>query len=172
MRAQFSALLLLALLGACSGDSTAPQADPAAETARDLERLREDIAKVAALPEAKDDVIEVQHILISFRGSSPRMPPSVTRTREEAEALAADVYGQLRDGGDFTALMEQHSDDKAGSGIYRMSQNREVPADYARNGMAPAFGDVGWRLGVGEIGVAAHDPAKSPFGWHLIKRLK
>ena len=171
MRAQFSALLLLALLGACSGGSSAPQAEPAAAAASNLDRLRADAAAVAARPEAKDDIVEVQHILISFHGAT-RMPPTVTRTREEAEVLAADVYAQVLAGGDFTALMEQYTDDKGSSGIYRMSQNPAVPADWPRKGMAAAFGDVGWRLDVGEIGPAAFDPQKSPFGWHLIKRLK
>jgi parvulin-like peptidyl-prolyl isomerase len=42
---------------------------------------------------------------------------------------------------------------------------------FARNRMVPAFGDVGFRLKVGEIDMAEFDPAKSKYGWHIIKRL-
>jgi parvulin-like peptidyl-prolyl isomerase len=38
--------------------------------------------------------------------------------------------------------------------------------------MVPAFGDVGFTLRVGEIGLAPHDPTTSPFGWHVIKRIE
>jgi parvulin-like peptidyl-prolyl isomerase len=35
-----------------------------------------------------------------------------------------------------------------------------------------AFGEVGFRLIPGEIGVATFHPVKSPYGYHIIKRLK
>ncbi len=38
--------------------------------------------------------------------------------------------------------------------------------------MARAFGDVGWRLEVDQIGVAGYHPQNSGFGWHIMKRLK
>jgi parvulin-like peptidyl-prolyl isomerase len=38
--------------------------------------------------------------------------------------------------------------------------------------MVPGFGDVGWRLKVGEVGVAPNHSIDSPFGWHIIKRLR
>ena len=34
------------------------------------------------------------------------------------------------------------------------------------------FGDVGFELEVGEIGMADYDPEKSQYGWHIIKRLE
>jgi parvulin-like peptidyl-prolyl isomerase len=43
---------------------------------------------------------------------------------------------------------------------------------FKRSGMVAAFGDVGWRLEVGEYGVAPFDARTSPYGWHIIKRLK
>lgn len=162
MRPTLAALLLFCLsLAACSSAAT-PSPSP-------VERMRADAAAVAARPEAADPAIEVQHILISFRGI-PR-GPAATRTKEEAEVLAADVYARALAGEDFAALQQEHSDDP-GAGIYAMTQDPKVPAEWQRKGMVPAFGDVGWRLTVGEIGVAPHDPQKSPYGWHLIKRLK
>lgn len=41
-----------------------------------------------------------------------------------------------------------------------------------RGQMAAAFGDVGFKLKVGEVGLAEPNPQKSPFGYHIIKRLK
>lgn len=39
-----------------------------------------------------------------------------------------------------------------------------------RNQLVPAFGDTGFQLEVGEVGVATYDPQASPFGWHIILR--
>ncbi|MAW59971.1 MAG: hypothetical protein CMJ94_03930 [Planctomycetes bacterium] len=46
------------------------------------------------------------------------------------------------------------------------------PRPRARGAMAPAFGDVGFKLQVGEVGLAEPDAQKSPFGYHIIKRIK
>ena len=40
----------------------------------------------------------------------------------------------------------------------------------SRKDMFGAFGDVAWRLEVGEVGVTKQD-ASAPAGWHIIKRL-
>ena len=44
--------------------------------------------------------------------------------------------------------------------------------EWPRRRMVAAFGDTGFPLKVGEIGMADYDPSRSPFGWHVIKRLK
>lgn len=41
-----------------------------------------------------------------------------------------------------------------------------------REQMAPAFGDVGFKLELGEIGLAEPNATTSPFGYHIIKRVK
>jgi hypothetical protein len=43
--------------------------------------------------------------------------------------------------------------------------------EYPRDGMVAAFGNVGFVLEVGEIGIADYSP-DSPFGFHIIKRTK
>lgn len=43
---------------------------------------------------------------------------------------------------------------------------------HPRAALVPAFGDLGFALRPGEIGLAEHDERRSPFGWHLIKRLE
>ena len=42
---------------------------------------------------------------------------------------------------------------------------------YPRTGMAKAFGDVGFALEVDATGMADFEPADSPFGFHIIKRV-
>jgi parvulin-like peptidyl-prolyl isomerase len=114
--------------------------------------------------------IKVQHILIGFRGSVPGKP--IVRSKEEAQKLAYDLLAQAQGGADFDALVRKHTDDSP-PGIYGMS-NRGVspgPGEYPRDGMVPAFGNAGFPLGVGEIGIADFDQRNSPYGWHIVKRL-
>lgn len=113
--------------------------------------------------------ITVQHILISFAGAETE----ATRTKAEAETLANDVLRRVRGGEDFNAVMRELSDDP-GPGVYSMSNRgvRENRGEYPRDGMVPAFGNVGFTLDVNAVGLAPYDPATSPFGWHVIKRLK
>ena len=45
-----------------------------------------------------------------------------------------------------------------------------LPRAYSQT--VPAFGNVGFKLAVGEIGIADYDPKTSPFGYHVIKRVE
>ena len=49
-----------------------------------------------------------------------------------------------------------------------------TPADKEtpRGKMVQAFGDIGFALKVGEIGIADYDTKTSPFGYHIIKRIR
>ena len=116
--------------------------------------------------------IVVQHILISFAGA-PKTKQ--TRSRAEAETLAKELLERVKKGESFEELMKRYSDDP-GPGEYGMANNGVTPGDpqkeFPRKGMVPAFGNTGFQLGVGEVGFAVHDPKASPFGWHIIKRVK
>lgn len=117
------------------------------------------------------DHITIQHVLIGFKGSVPGK--NITRTKDEAKTLAEDILARAKKGEDFEGLVKQYTDDAA-PGIYSMANNGVAPAagEYARGRMVPAFGDAGFPLQVGEFGMAAYDEAKSPYGWHIVKRLK
>ena len=41
-----------------------------------------------------------------------------------------------------------------------------------REKMVPAFGNIGFGLEPGEVGIATYDEATSPFGYHVIRRLE
>jgi Xaa-Pro aminopeptidase len=117
--------------------------------------------------------IAVQHILIAFRGSIPE--PKVTRTSEEALALAMEIFERAKKGEDFDALVKKYTDDEY-PGIYRMTNISVAPnkekKEYARTGMVRGFGDVGFSLPVGGVGIAVYDPLRSKYGWHIIKRIE
>jgi parvulin-like peptidyl-prolyl isomerase len=119
------------------------------------------------------DYVTVQHILIGFSGSVPGK--GIRRTREEAEAMAQDVLRRAQAGEDFDTLVKEYTDDSP-PGIYSMANNGVSPRPgermFQRSGMVKSFGDVAFSLDVGEIGMAPFDAKDSPFGWHIIKRLK
>jgi peptidyl-prolyl cis-trans isomerase C len=117
--------------------------------------------------------VTVQHILIAFEGSIPK--ETVTRTQEEAEKLALEVYKRAKKGEDFDKLVKEYTDDQY-PGVYGMS-NFNVESDQnqeesSRSQMVKAFGDVSFRLSVNGIGLAEYDPEDSKYGWHIIKRIK
>jgi parvulin-like peptidyl-prolyl isomerase len=118
---------------------------------------------------AEPDHIQVAHVLISFAGCGTE----ATRTKAEAEKLAGEVLARAKKGEDFPKLVQELSDD-SGDGVYGMAnvKVKPNPGEYPRQGMVAAFGDVGFMLDVGGVGMSAFDPRTSPFGWHIIKRLK
>ena len=115
------------------------------------------------------DRILIAHVLIAFQGTGTK----ATRPQVAAEKLAGDILARAKKGEDFNKLIRDFSDDP-GEGVYAMANHRVSPVapEYERRGMVPAFGDVGFSLEVGEVGMASYDPKKSPYGWHIIKRLK
>jgi hypothetical protein len=131
--------------------------------------------KMAGTMPVKPDVLPqhvvVQHILIGFTGSVAGK--SITRTKEEAKTLAYQILERARKGEDFDELVRKYTDDSP-PGIYGMSGAGVPPVggEFSRTGMVPAFGNVGFSISPGNIGIADYDPAASPFGWHIIKRLK
>ena len=156
------ALLPLAVLGtACNGQKSetkkAPRVDP--------------------------DRVTVDHILIGVRGKMP----TVTRTKEEAKELADQIVARLKAGEDWAALKNEYSDDPAPKpgepkgGPYAMDVNQPrrdmakiTAGQYAKDDMAPGFADTSFSLDVGEIAIAPYDKSnnRSPFGFHIIKRIK
>ena len=122
-------------------------------------------------PSVAPQHVQVQHILIGFSGSVPGK--SITRSKDEAKKLAYQILDRARKGEDFGELVRQYTDDSP-PGIYGMHAQGVPPAanEYPREGMVPAFGNVGFNISPGNIGIADYDPQASPYGWHVIKRLK
>jgi hypothetical protein len=133
------------------------------------------VAVALALPgharEGEPDKITVQHILIGYKRTVPGK--KLERTKKEAKALAAALAERARAGEDFTALVEEYTDDKP-PGIYVMTNKNapRVAGAMTRDQMVPRFGDVAFGLEVGEVGVAVYHAGLIPYGWHIIKRLE
>jgi peptidyl-prolyl cis-trans isomerase D len=124
--------------------------------------------------QAEPERVTVQHILIAFKGSLPG-DQKVTRSMADAEQLALRIFERAKAGEDFAAMVKTYTNDSY-PGIYKMT-NAGVPPDkskqeYSRTGMVKAFGDVGFSLEVGGVGLAVYNPATSKYGWHIIKRLE
>ena len=56
------------------------------------------------------DHIQVQHVLIGFKGSVPGRP--ITRTQEEAKALAYDILARAQKGEAFDSLVVKYTGPK------------------------------------------------------------
>jgi PPIC-type PPIASE domain len=125
------------------------------------------------VPATPPDHIEVQHILIGFQGSIPNKP--VTRTKAEAEKLAQDLLARARNGENMDALVQQYTDDQF-PGVYGLANDGVTPdparQEIARSGMVKGFSDASFGLSVGNVGISNYDTNSSPYGWHIIKRLK
>jgi PPIC-type PPIASE domain len=161
-----AAMLILSAVGlvACGGEASTSTPVPAIPTA------------APAQSSGPNDHILIQHILIGFkdavgfRGSPPAK--AAARTQDQAKALAYNLLAQAKDGANFDQLVAANTDDQA-PGIYALANTGITPGqgEYSRDSMVPAFGNVGFSLQPGQIGIADYDPATSPYGWHIIKRL-
>jgi hypothetical protein len=124
-------------------------------------------------PATPPEHIEVQHVLIGFQGSVPGK--TVTRTKAEAEKLAQEVLERARKGESMDQLVQQYTDDQF-PGVYDLANDGVAPdpakQEFKRSGMVKGFSDAAFGLSVGNVGISNYDPTTSPFGWHIIKRLK
>jgi len=131
-----------------------------------------DTTATSRVPSADEPAhVLVQHVLVSFEGTRIR---GATRTKDEAKALALRVLEQARAGRDFGELVRLYSDDRASEGRIALA-NWGVPTEgdeTERRKMVRGFGATAFRLAVGEIGLVEYDANASPFGWHVVKRLK
>jgi parvulin-like peptidyl-prolyl isomerase len=152
--------VLIPLLAASCGkapDSAPPPAPPPPS------------APAAAAPEGPAS-LTVKHVLIAVKGG-----PLETAKLEkpEAEKLAFEILARARSGEDFDGLVQQYSDDLSRQ-PYSMTNTGTPPGpgEVSRSTMYRGFGDVSFRLQVGQVGIAEYDPQTSAYGYHVIKRVK
>ena len=115
--------------------------------------------------------VVVQHILVSFTGRLPNK--LVTRSQAEAETLARELLERARKGEDFDAMVQQNTDDQH-PGLYTLVNRgrSSVAGEYGREQLVAGFGDVAFRLQVGEVGLCEYNLTRSPYGFHVIKRIE
>jgi hypothetical protein len=117
------------------------------------------------------DRVVVQHILVSFTGKIPGR--LLQRRQSEAATRAAEVLARARKGDDFDALVREYTDDQY-PGRYTLVNGGKTPdaGEYGRDQMVAGFGDTAFSLAVGGIGMCSYDNVRSPYGWHIIKRIE
>ncbi|WP_217597035.1 peptidylprolyl isomerase [Cohnella sp. GbtcB17] len=101
------------------------------------------------------NVDTVRHILVSFTD------PATNKERSDADALkrAQEVKKKLEDGGDWTALAKEYSDDtgsKDNGGLYEKKQAKEWVEEFKNAANTQAIGVIG-------------DPVKTEYGYHVMK---
>lgn len=103
---------------------------------------------------------DVKHILFALKYGSPEM----SRTPEEAEALAKETAEKLkRDPSQFDSLVESLSDDQSKKDNHGLIENAT-----SENFVKP-FAEAAAKLrNAGEIS----PPVKTPYGYHLLKLVK
>ena len=102
--------------------------------------------------------IGARHILIAYQGSQ-RVDPAITRSREEAKALAESIVQEVRDGKDWDALWQEHSNEPGGRPGGDLGM-------FARGQMVPEFEQAAFALEIGQTS----DVVETPFGFHVILR--
>jgi foldase protein PrsA len=115
--------------------------------------------------------VTVQHILIAF-GKTLR-DKELERTKREAKALAEELLERAQAGEEFDKLVLEYTDDSP-PGVFKLANHdvQKTGDERARDDMVVCFGDVSFKLAVGEVGLASYFPERCPFGWHVIKRLE
>ncbi len=115
--------------------------------------------------------IAVRYILIGFKGSVPGV--IITRSKDEAEVLANEVYTRAVGGEDFVDLTETYSDSPSQDTVYAANYGVMLRlGEYQRNTLAKAFGDCAFSLVPDSIGLAPWDSTNSSFGWYVIERIE
>jgi len=114
--------------------------------------------KVSKVMDRKaNGTVKASHILFTWEGAE-RANPSITRTKEEAEAKAKEILAEAKkEGAIFTSLAREHSDGP--------SAPRGGDLGYFEEGvMADEFNDFCFGNPVGTIGLV-----ETQFGFHVIK---
>jgi parvulin-like peptidyl-prolyl isomerase len=123
-----------------------PQAAPSASSA----------ASADAPP---PDTIIAQHILVEYKGAS-RAAKSITRSKAEAKARAAEALAKVRSGTPFEDVVKQYSDDEGS--VDRMGS----VGKFHRNERDATFSAAAFALKPGGVS----DVVETQFGFHIIKR--
>jgi parvulin-like peptidyl-prolyl isomerase len=121
-------------------------------------------ADILSRPAATGSV-EVQHVLVGWKDAPAAKhgqadPRAKARTKADADKLASEILAKARAGDDFKGLMKQYSEDPGSKDTgkpYEVTQDAQL---------VEPFKKLSLRLKDGEVGLV-----KSPFGWHIIKRV-
>jgi parvulin-like peptidyl-prolyl isomerase len=115
-------------------------------------------ADILARTDVSKDPVKVQHVLIGWKGAPGAR--TATRTKQEADELTKKVFELVKSGKPMADLMKEYSEDPGSKDNARIY---DVAPD---SPMVEPFKNLSLRLKENEVGVV-----KSPFGFHIIKRV-
>jgi len=146
----------MGVLLACASGASEPTLETLRHPPTDLVPPRAP-PRIAA---TKDERLAARHILVAYEGAAGAAP-TVTRTREEAQARATEALEWLRKGANFERLARVYTDDRSSA-----TYGGDLPP-FAPGEMVPPFEAAVRALAVGEVHPT---PVESPFGFHIIRR--
>jgi NIMA-interacting peptidyl-prolyl cis-trans isomerase 1 len=164
MRASLIAVSLV--LAGCQGSSSAGSvgASPSASASVAAVASSAPVVVTSAAPSASAPFVEpttviAQHVLITYKGAK-NAPKGVTRSKDDARALATKVRDEAKGGKAFEDLVTTYSEDPESK--TRLGSVGKVTKDK----LVKPFADAAFALRVNEVS----DVTESPFGFHVIKR--
>jgi parvulin-like peptidyl-prolyl isomerase len=136
-----------------------PHANPHANPHGDPAKAKQADEPAAAAPA---ETATAAHILIRYAGAM-RTGPEVTRSKAEAQKLAAEVAKKASaPGADFAALADQFTEDPSGKG------RGGKLGTFGRGRMVPEFDKTTFELAPGQTSGVV----ETSFGFHIIHREK
>jgi parvulin-like peptidyl-prolyl isomerase len=150
--------LLLPLTGCASLTEPGQGAPPPAPPERTAEAPAPEAAPTPPAPPPEASV-GASHVLIQYKGSL-RAGPNITRTKDEAKKVAAEVQAKAKKGQDFAGLAKQFSDEP---GAKERAGNL---GKFTKPQMVKPFADAAFALKPGDIS----EVVETDFGFHVIKR--
>lgn len=109
--------------------------------------------------EKPPESVAAQHVLIAYRGAK-NAPPGVKRSKAAAKTLAEEVATKAKAGSDFSALVQEYSEDPG------TKERLGSVGKFTPDKMVKPFSDAAFELRVDEVSA----PVETEFGFHVIKR--
>lgn len=160
-----SVLVLTSGCDRASGDAATVASATSASATSAATPVPSSVPSASAAPSATatttapPDAIIAQHILVIYKGAK-RAPKTITRSKADAKARAAEALAKIRAGASFDDMVTAYSDDAGSVG------NRGSLGKFHRDDMDPAFSAAAFALQPGQVS----DVVESPFGFHIIRR--
>lgn len=154
-------LVATSVLVGCENNEPAPKPPAASSAATPAAPTPSAAPEPAPEPtvEKPPESVAAQHVLIAYRGAK-NAPPGVKRTKAAAKTLADEVAAKAKAGSDFSALVQEYSEDP-GTKDRLGSVGKFTPEK-----MVKPFSDAAFKLRVDEVSA----PVETEFGFHVIKR--
>lgn len=154
-------LIATGVLVGCEKTEPAPEAVAAPSATAPVAAAPSAAPEPAPTPtvEKPPESVAAQHVLIAYRGAK-NAPPGVKRSKAAAKTLADEVAAKAKAGSDFSALVQEYSEDP-GTKDRLGSVGKFTPEK-----MVKPFSDAAFKLRVDEVSA----PVETEFGFHVIKR--